>query len=638
MKNFKTTIIVFALSIFVLLFFPACTSNYADYLGESNFIKYSFENQLNSSGLSLDAKNFLTTNCLDEQFSKSPEKVINLCSQQINLEKSDLIIEHNYRSTLKVIIELCIYQGQNTGDEESIKYWMSACYYSYRYLFDKNLSPSFNQLNTPDTDIVINYYNYSLYKIFNYIQNKSLLNNENFTLPMLSGTVKFNTPYNNLPWKLNTFKNFFICFDYQAININENIFQKGLGIPLGGIPKKQDMFPKYAELTRLVKYLYPCTFLLKFDDKENQDHQIEATPEYLDFFKNIYYDIDNRKILLSNNYSSIIGQMVKKYPVDPEITYFFNPGDMLQKKSMGIYMLTPYDEDKIPVVLVHGFISNPQSMFQIYNTLMQYIEIRENYQFWFYFYPTGQPILLSSFILRGILDGIDKKFNSFNNASKFNDMILIGYSLGGLITQLAIQSSKGKYIEEKLFPKGLDTLNSDEIHRNRIKELLTFEPLPFVKKEIFISTPHGGAKMADWLGSQFLAGLALSPQDYYRDYKDTFRFMSKFARKHNEHIILGNALYNLIPSSEFISLTRSLPYSKNTERYSILGDKDKAGKLGGTDGVVPYSSTHLNNIRRETVIKSNHHSINQPACAKEILRILLDGIKKNNSTIPKISD
>ena len=84
------------------------------------------------------------------------------------------------------------------------------------------------------------------------------------------------------------------------------------------------------------------------------------------------------------------------------------------------------------------------------NTLMQSETIREHFQFWFLYYPTGQPIILDADDLRSMLNTMDKKFNLIGESSKFNDMILIGYSLGGLIAQLCVQSSDGDYFKQKV--------------------------------------------------------------------------------------------------------------------------------------------------------------------------------------------
>ena len=66
-------------------------------------------------------------------------------------------------------------------------------------------------------------------------------------------------------------------------------------------------------------------------------------------------------------------------------------------------MLEPYDPNKIPVLMVHGFWSSLVTWMEMFNELLGADEIRDNYQFWFYLYPTGQPLWFSAARLRSEL-------------------------------------------------------------------------------------------------------------------------------------------------------------------------------------------------------------------------------------------
>ena len=66
----------------------------------------------------------------------------------------------------------------------------------------------------------------------------------------------------------------------------------------------------------------------------------------------------------------------------------------------GLYMLEPYDPEKIPVVMIHGFWSSIVTWMEMYNDLRGAPEIRDHYQFWFYLYPSGQPFWYSAADLR----------------------------------------------------------------------------------------------------------------------------------------------------------------------------------------------------------------------------------------------
>ncbi len=321
MYKLKHFLLLPVLLIFVM-FLCSCTTSYIKYKGEDYYITTTSQNQLNQDELTLDSKNFLTTNDLNEQYKSSPREVIYTCFQELNKNESKIILEHNFRHTLKVIIELCINEAKNAHKDEAIKYWMSACYLSYRYLYDTAIQPPLSKLKFPWTGTVERYYNFALYKIFTYLQNQNLLNESNFEIDMVIGTAKFNPPESNIPWKLSSFKKFLLSYNYKPENFNETIFQLGVGLPICGIPDDL-LFDQILEKVKVIKYLYPCNFVLLFNNLTASNNKFTVTPYYIDFYKSAYTELEKNKIQLSNNYTVTIGKFLEKYPMAVEATYFF---------------------------------------------------------------------------------------------------------------------------------------------------------------------------------------------------------------------------------------------------------------------------------------------------------------------------
>ena len=83
-----------------------------------------------------------------------------------------------------------------------------------------------------------------------------------------------------------------------------------------------------------------------------------------------------------------------------------------------------------------------------------------------------------------------------------------------------------------------------------------------------------------------------------------------------------SGLYDLDPDSLFIQALADSPMKKGLVYHSIIGDQDHADHPGGTDGVVPYSSSHLDNAASEVIVKSGHSIHRSPAAMRELLRIL----------------
>src|SRR5213592_952879 len=100
----------------------------------------------------------------------------------------------------------------------------------------------------------------------------------------------------------------------------------------------------------------------------------------------------------------------------------------------GLYFLQPYDPDRIPLVFVHGLFSTPFDWVKTINGLQADAEIRKHYQFWIFAYPTGNPILYSALRLREELAKVGKLY------PKHKDYVLVGHSMGGLLSQAQVTS------------------------------------------------------------------------------------------------------------------------------------------------------------------------------------------------------
>ena len=76
--------------------------------------------------------------------------------------------------------------------------------------------------------------------------------------------------------------------------------------------------------------------------------------------------------------------------------------------------LRPFEVDKTPVVLIHGLMSTPRMWKPVLNALLAEREIRTHYQFWFFYYPTGQPVPFSALQLRQALTDVASRHRLVN--------------------------------------------------------------------------------------------------------------------------------------------------------------------------------------------------------------------------------
>ena len=83
-----------------------------------------------------------------------------------------------------------------------------------------------------------------------------------------------------------------------------------------------------------------------------------------------------------------------------------------------------------------------------------------------------------------------------------------------------------------------------------------------------------------------------------------------------------NGIDNLSPDGNALRLLNKLPLSEKIPYHSVIGNEEQRGVPGGSDGVVAYSSSHLDGAQSEIVVKSGHSVQQNPLAIQEIKRIL----------------
>ena len=156
--------------------------------------------------------------------------------------------------------------------------------------------------------------------------------------------------------------------------------------------------------------------------------------------------------------------------------------------------MEPYNPNKTVVLVIHGLMDTPATWVPMLNDLRSDKEIRRNYQFWFYSYPSGYPYPYSALILRQELDAIEKKFPLRKK------MVVIGHSMGGCISRTLITDTGNKLWMEA-FGKPPEQTELPAESKRLLEEALIFKHRPEIGRVIFMSTPHRGSDLAsNWIG------------------------------------------------------------------------------------------------------------------------------------------
>jgi pimeloyl-ACP methyl ester carboxylesterase len=294
---------------------------------------------------------------------------------------------------------------------------------------------------------------------------------------------------------------------------------------------------------------------------------------------------------------------------------FVEPSQIL---GDGLIMLQPYHPRRIPVVFVHGTASSPARWAEMLNELMHDPALEGHYQFWLFQYNTGQPILYSAMLLRRALKNIVNEIDPNGKDPALQRIVIIGHSQGGLLAKLMAVKS-GNRFWENASSEPFDQVEIPSETRELLREAVFFDPVPSVKRIIFIATPHRGSYQATGWVLNVVRRLIRLPGTLASQLQDLLKGQA-FA--HLGTAQLPTSVDNMSPGHPFLKALNELKIDPGIAAHSIIAVLGEGPLLGRTDGVVAYVSAHIEGVESEKVVHSGHSTQSNPETIVEVERIL----------------
>jgi triacylglycerol esterase/lipase EstA (alpha/beta hydrolase family) len=291
-------------------------------------------------------------------------------------------------------------------------------------------------------------------------------------------------------------------------------------------------------------------------------------------------------------------------------------------EETGIYFVTPYDPDKIPLVLVHGLVSSPDAFKNLINELSPEPWFRENYQIWLYNYPTGSPWIYSSMRFREVMRDACAHARSQGHDRKLNRMVVAGHSMGGLLTRSSV-THPGTSLYDAFFNQPVDQLPLGENERRLVEEGLLYQPLAEPERVVYLAVPHRGSPLANMALSTWISKLIRLPKTLTVELLDsTLLAVGDAVQGENPARRMPTSINSLSPENRATLALNQLPLPEEIAAHSIIGDRAKGNTPDSSDGVVPYWSSHVSPVVSEKIVPCNHGVPDCPVAAEEFKRIL----------------
>jgi len=582
--------------------------------------KDAYANPLSAGKLSDQARYVLNRYGLLQKFDDEPAETIALLHEKaLHDDRGDILYTLAEGSYL--------YGSQLIGSYDEIKrklaadYFLLSALYSYYFV---SVERSRQRLNIFDhrARAAVDMYNFGLWQGFaTGDAEEVVLQAAERELPF--GKISISLDTTQLPWKMEEFEKFLPADMYVVRGISVRNRTAGVGLPL--IALRETTGKKFTGGQAV-----PMTAILRIQGDLAALSAGTATAAL--------------ELYSTQDTSTMISKAGEEVPLESDLTTplayklegseFFDLGLSAflgrepGKIPDGLYLTEPYRPGKIPVVFVHGTASNPVWWVEMFNTLRFDPLIREKYQFWYFVYTSNKAVAMSAAELRDALREKVAALDPQGRDPALRQMVVAGHSQGGLLTKFTAVDT-GEKLLQSLTGKKLDELDMSDENRARVSRLLIVKPLSFVKKVIFLSTPHRGSFQSKEWNRNLVRSLITLPAKLVQSSMQMFDYLTDDVKKMLGGKAIITSADSMSPDNPVLKAMAEIPLAPGVKGHSIIAVKGDGDPKLGNDGVVEYSSAHLDGMASEFIVRSDHSSQLNPLAIDEVRRILVENLAKD---------
>ena len=412
--------------------------------------------------------------------------------------------------------------------------------------------------------------------------------------------------------------------EYKMRGLNYHLRDSGLGTPL--IAVVQEALETTAEEAgdRDQTSVAATAFLKLEGDLTDLEGGLSATLALYSTYDARTVQVGDHVIPLNSDQSATVayGTELAGY-WRHDLAGLFGGGKARQN---GLILPRPYEDGRIPVVLVHGTASSPTYWAELLNVLGGDPLIRSKFQFWLYQYDSGNPIAYSAANLREELQSLCERHDPNGDNPFLNRMVLVGHSQGGLLVKMLGITVDSEKVVLKVYGESTESLGLTGEQTALVRRLYDLDPLPEIDRMIFIATPHRGSTLADSWFARTLTRLISVPGEMAVMADAMISGLPRERLPRGMESRVHTSLDNMDPNSLFVKLLLEAPIDPEIHLHSIIPIGDYKTTEGASDGVVKYSSAHIDAAESEVVVPSGHSCQTHPRTLLEVRRILYEEI------------
>lgn len=561
---------------------------------------------------SFSARELMNLN-LYQRFEDEPEKAL--------AEMHAGLAPQGDEDRLFALTELSFAHAEASGEKS---YYLAAAVYAYAFMLPGEHGRQPRAID-PRFRWAADIYNQALTRAA-MIDETPVPRGGTFKLPFGELTVDFNE--NDLVWAGFRLINFVPAADIEVRGLRNRYRIPGIGAalaaslePLSETPRKE-----YARIPPRLRV--PVTAFLRLDDPRGAlaSGKLKGKLEFYTPDSARTVNIAGNDVPIEYETTTALALTLEGSPVWDFELAGFRSGDFTVGQGnlqRGLFMLHPHRVGRMPLVLVHGTASSPARWAELVNELENDRGFWQNYEIWLFMYNTGNPIAYSALLLRDALTELVADLDPAGTDPGLKNIVVAGHSQGGLLTKMTVIDTGMQLWPFRVTP---EELNVSAETRDLLTRGLILKPLPFVKEVIFIATPHHGSYQALGIFGDLASWLVNLPGRFAKMSFDILTlqkqgvFLTPFRG-------IPTSITNMKPNDRFIKALSAIPIAQGVVAHSIIAVQGEGPPEEGGDGVVKYSSAHIDGVASEKIVRSSHSTQGNPETIQEVKRILFERLK-----------
>ena len=499
------------------------------------------------------------------------------------------------------------------------QFYLASAAYAWAVLFPEGLGPTPGRFD-PRARVAAILYNWAITAGFTSEDGEEVVpRGGTFELPFGQMEVRFDPA--QLQAGDRTLHRFVAVGELQVRGLDMRYRWPGLGTPLAASIQDGTRVERPRNDLLAPRLRVPVTALLRIDRARQalvHGRPLMATLELYLAWDAESVTIGDERVPLEGEPTAALALSLTGAPVmEVELFGFLGRLSGFPRERPPLVSTTPYKRGLIPVVFVHGTASSVVRWAEMFNRLQADVEIRRRYQFWFFQYESGNPIAVSALRLREALQTATARLDPHGYRS-------------GAAPDGAGRTQPGRSPRQDAG----DQRGRPALERRQLPAARGADPLGRVAGPVPPRPVRGAAAGSGARGvhrhappRQLRGGPAVHRQPHPAPAGAALRAHGSGRRPRAQpgrlqgHVV-PSAVDNMSPRNHFIQALQTIPVAPTVKAHSIVAVEGDGPVEQGNDGVVQYSSAHIEGVESELVVRSTHSTQGRSETIEEVRRIL----------------